>query len=175
MMPYPRPLAVLLATLALVLASGLSAASPAAGAAGPGKGKLPPRDRWDDPFVWKVGNLAWLEPMIARGVAGKPLDVDPGFFREELRARAKMTPNHEAEWRALRYLAAVRGDGGDRAAERRQIEEWFLRQRGEGLQLDEPGGYVQQWAAASATAALAAWEDLQGHPDDPDVRRVART
>lgn len=137
--------------------------------------EVPPRDRWQDPFVWKRGNLAWLEPMIARGVAGEALGVDAGFFQEGLRARANMSPNHEAVWRALRYLAAVRGEAGDLERERGQIEAWFLRQRREGLQLDEPGGYVQPWAAASATAALAAWEDLEAHPDDPSARRVTRT
>lgn len=176
MKPSRRPFSTALAVV-LLLGSIVASAPPAAVAAGvaAGKRELPPRDRWDDPFVWRKGNLGWLNPLIARGVAGEPLEVDPGFFREELRGRAKMSPNHEAEWRALRYLAAVRGDGGDLAAERRQIEEWFLRQRREGLQLDEPGGYVQQWAAASATAALAAWEDLEAHPDDPEVERVVRT
>jgi hypothetical protein len=127
-----------------------------------------------DPFQWRKGNLAWLEPMVVEAIRGERLQVGPGFFDEATRQRARMTPNHEALWRALRYTAAVRGDGGNLATERDQIEAWFERQRREGLQLDEPGGYIQIWGAASALSALAAWEDVAAHPDDDRAEETAR-
>ncbi len=125
-----------------------------------------------DPLVWRTGNRAWLGPMVLRGVEGRELGVSPGFFSENLARGAGMTPNHEGQWRALRYLAAARGEGGDLAAERRQLGAWFERQRREGLQLDEPGGYLQEWAAGAAVAALAARADATAHPCDPEALGV---
>ena len=141
---------------------------------GPALAGTPPGLRPSEANGWRSGNRAWLEPRIFLGIEGEPLGIDGGFFGDRLPARANMSPNHEAEWRSLRYLAAVRGEGGELRSERAQIEAWLERQRTEGLQLDEPGGYIQLWAAASATAALAAWEDLRAHPEDPDALRLAR-
>lgn len=156
--------------VALLVALGFAVA-----AAAPPAGAAPENPAAKDPFQWRKGNLGWLEPMLAEAIEGEPLAVEPGFFDEDLRRRARMSPNHEALWRSLRYMAAVRGDAGDLEREREQIEAWFERQRREGLQLDEPGGYVQVWSAASALAALAAWEDLAAHPDDERAEQVART
>ncbi len=160
------PAVTLLAVLGFALAAAVAA--PAAWAA-------PENPAAKDPFQWRKGNLGWLEPMLVEAIEGEPLAVGPGFFDEDLRRRAKMTPNHEALWRSLRYTAAVRGDAGDLEREREQIGAWFERQRRDGLQLDEPGGYVQVWSAASALAALAAWEDLSAHPDDAGAEHVTRT
>lgn len=159
--PRPGPLvavALLAIALAAPLATVAASESPAA----------------QDPFRWRKGNLGWLEPRVVQGIRGESLEVDAGFFDEDLRRRSRMSPNHEALWRAIRYTAAVRGEAGDLDRERVQIEEWFLRQRRDGLQLDEPGGYIQVWSAASALAALAAWEDVEAHPGDADAERTAR-
>jgi hypothetical protein len=166
-----HPVVPALRALALLAALALPAAL---GARSTGDERADREDPTRAALTWRTGNRAWLEPMIFRGIAGERLGVDGGFFAEEPRKRAKMSPNHEAEWRSLRYLAAVRGEAGELAVERAQIDGWLARQRTEGLQLNEPGGYIQLWAAASAVIALAAWEDLAAHPDDPEAERLAR-